>query len=211
MNNNELITKLSNDLNGPIKSLSRASYIGRFLIFANIAIIIQIIAIPLREEISHHLGETKLITDIILWTLLAISSAYSTFNYLVPGIKKSLFNYTPYLVLSLVILHNIYYLNFNELLHSFANEFQLWRGPCLLFIMGSSFFLYFSLKKVISKGMISDPINFTIMFALSLGSIGTLAMQFICVHPSSEHMFVWHVPTFLIISALSYRKFSKIK
>lgn len=209
MKNSDLINDLVQDLT-PVKTLGAKDYNIRFIGLGVFLFLANIILLPIRHNLSWN--NNTFYIDSLFWLVLLIITSFASFKYLIPGIntkKSDLIFLVTFTTLTAFIVSR---LNFsNNLMAHFLEELQIYKGPCAVFILTTSFIHILGMRSIIKRGFISNPVRFSLLYSIATGSIGALAMQLICVHESSEHILVWHYPAFFLFALLSYSFFKKVR
>lgn len=210
MNINDLIHSLSEEEVHIDPILSEKQFMSLYLVVSLALITLGVVILPLRASLDHKLASIHYYIESFSWMMIGLSGASLSYRNLVPGqlVKKILLlNISFVLLLIFSILLRLDYQNLSSHL---VRESDLLRGYCgpIILIMGSVAFYF--LKTKLEKGFYNNKMSLCYSLGCALGAIGSLTMQYICIHENSAHILLWHLPPLMLLALFSGKLVKKL-
>ena len=199
----DLIAELAGNLSQPseTKNLESAYWLrwgGAFVSFA-IATLFMCWMWPDRARLPQNVFETHFILSALLWFGTFLVAARLAYLSILPlshrsAITAALGGIT--VVLAVVIFSPASPASFAAEL---ADELQLYRGPCGLYIGVTGLIAGTLLLRVMRRGAADNKSASGVWTLAAAGALSSFFMHLICRHETPGHAFIWHI---LPVSAL---------
>lgn len=199
MKTNELIDTLSADLKPNKGADSLSLFLAKCLLFCVGLLSVTFYLLPIRNDLSHKLDESRYYVESFLWFSCALWSGIIAYHHSIPGLSvkvpSALGRLTFGILLAVILTAGVNL----SLISDLTRELDLnrsWCGPIII-VLGSiaSFGLFAWVKNLAPTSYKSTGF----WMATAGACIGSLAMQFVCAHDSAVHLYLWHVlPTLLL-------------
>lgn len=184
-------------------------YLALYVVSCLCLFILTVLVLPTRENLHNQLEYFHYYFETIIWFSVGLLGAITAYKLMIPGQKFAhYYRALIFLVLALFV-SLLTRVSYASLGHDFFTELDIYRGYCgpIIFLLGTA--LFFCMSKAFKKGYALYPKQLYFTIACSVGSIGSISMQYICAHETAVHALLWHCPPFVALAFLSSKLLKK--